>query len=190
MLFILTRVWSSQLGVARSSTIITLGKPYPNEVAKVANELAWKFLPLGTCFIENIAKLDCNCLIWPRYHYVLWSLASNSPFTCPIISLKLEKTSIALSLSFYNQSCSESFIFHLVIRGWKGMPQRFLHSYLFRRYWNDSNLGPLLVSCPIHIEFLEWKIGCGNQWNFYTQSPFYLGYRLSHPLGEFCHQVG
>ena len=80
---------------------MTLGKPCLDEVAKVANELAWEFLLLGTCFIEKALKLDCSCLILPRYHCILWSLASNSPFTCLMISLESEKTSTTLPSSFF-----------------------------------------------------------------------------------------
>lgn len=50
-------------------------------------------LPLGS-------KLDYSYFTWPKYHYILRSLASNSPLTCPTISLESHKTLMDLSPSF------------------------------------------------------------------------------------------
>ena len=47
------------------------GRPCPELVAKVANESAWEFLLLGTCFMEKTSKLDYSFLISPRYHCIL-----------------------------------------------------------------------------------------------------------------------
>lgn len=91
----------SRLDATRSSTIITLGRPSPNEVARVTNESALEFVLLGICFIGNTSKLDCSCFTWLRYHFVLWSFALNYPVTCPTMSLESQNTSMALPPSFF-----------------------------------------------------------------------------------------
>ena len=47
---------------------------------------------LGTCSKLKDSHFDCIVLTWLRYPRILSSLASNSPFTCPTISLKSEKS--------------------------------------------------------------------------------------------------
>ena len=101
IIFTLTGNWPYQLDATRSSTLITLSGPSSNEVAKVTNELAWGFLLLRTCFIENTSKLDYSCFTWLRYHCILWSLAPNPFLTCLVMSLESQNTSTTLPQCFY-----------------------------------------------------------------------------------------
>ena len=94
----------SWLEVDKLSTIIILGKLSPMEVCRVASELAWVFLLLDTWFMVKVPKLACNCFTWPKYHHILWSLASNSPWTCPTTSLESQKTLMDSPSSFLIES--------------------------------------------------------------------------------------
>ena len=53
----------SRLEAVKFSTIMTLGRLSPMEVAKVANELAWVFLLQDVWSIEKTWKLDYNHFI-------------------------------------------------------------------------------------------------------------------------------
>ena len=78
-------IWTFSLftsaGLHRSSTKITRGRPCAEDVARVARESARVFMLLGIWCKEKESNLDCKCLAWFRYSYILTSLASNSPFT-------------------------------------------------------------------------------------------------------------
>ena len=63
------------VGLHKSSTSMTRGKPRVEEVARVARESACVFPLLGIC---NKLK---DSLTWFKYSYILTSLAFNSPFT-------------------------------------------------------------------------------------------------------------
>ena len=63
------------VGLHKSSTSMTRGKPRVEEVARVAREFACVFPLLGIC---NKLK---DSLTWFKYYCILTSLASNSPFT-------------------------------------------------------------------------------------------------------------
>ena len=85
----------------RSSTNITWGKSYAEEVARVAKESAWVFLLLGICDKSKNSNFVCIRLTWPKYSCNLVSRASNSPFTWPTTSLESENISTAFPPIFW-----------------------------------------------------------------------------------------
>ena len=88
-------------GLNKSSTRITRGKLYAEDVANVARESAWAFLLLGTCDKLKDSNLDYKYLTWLKYSYILGSLASNSPWTWRTTSLELENTPTAFPPIFW-----------------------------------------------------------------------------------------
>ena len=84
----------------KSSTRMTRGKPYTEEVARVANESASVFPLPESCDKLKNSKSDCKRLTWLKYSYILTSLAFSSPFTWPTINLEFEKTSTAFPTIF------------------------------------------------------------------------------------------
>jgi len=50
------------VGLHKSSTMITLGKLYAEEVAKVVRESVWVFLLLGMCNKLKDSNPDYKCL--------------------------------------------------------------------------------------------------------------------------------
>ena len=82
----LTLISLGSVGINKSSTRMTLGRPYFEEVAKVARESAWVFLLLGIYCIEKDSKSYYSCRALLRSPCILWSLASSSPLTCPMIN--------------------------------------------------------------------------------------------------------
>ena len=88
-------------GLHKSSTRITWGKLCAKEVVNVARESAWVFLFLGTCDKLKDLNPDYKCLTWLKYSCILWSLASNFPWTWPTTSLESENTSTAFTPIFW-----------------------------------------------------------------------------------------
>ena len=78
----------TSVGLYKSSIRITWGKVYAEEVTSVARESACVFPLLGMCSRLNDSNLGCKCLTWLKYHCILSSLTSNSPFTWPTTSLE------------------------------------------------------------------------------------------------------
>ena len=81
------------VGVHKSSTSITRGKSYVEEVARVAKESAWVFPFLGIYDKSKNSNFVCIRLAWLKYSYILVSRASNSSFTWPTTSLESENIS-------------------------------------------------------------------------------------------------
>ena len=82
----------NEVGVHKSSTRITRGKSYAEDVARVAKESAWVFLPLGICNRSKNSNFVCVRLTWLKYSCILGSCASKSPLTWPTTSYESEKT--------------------------------------------------------------------------------------------------
>ena len=89
------------MGLHKSSTRMTQGKPYAEEVARVARESAYVFPLLGIWNKLKDSNLDYKCLSWFKYSCILTSLASNSPFTYPMTNLESENISTAFLLIFW-----------------------------------------------------------------------------------------
>ena len=66
----------------------------------MAKKSACVFPLLGIYSKLKELKCDYRCLTWLRYPYILSSLASNSPFTWPMTSLKSENMFTAFPPSF------------------------------------------------------------------------------------------
>ena len=66
----------------------------------MAKESTWVFPLLGLCSKLKELKQDCRHLPWSKYSCILSSIAFNSPFTWPAISLKFENMFTAFSSSF------------------------------------------------------------------------------------------
>ena len=71
----------------KSLTRMTQGKPYVEEVARVARESACVFPFLRICSKLKDSNLDCKCLTWFKFSCILTSLASNFLFTWPTTNL-------------------------------------------------------------------------------------------------------
>ena len=71
------------------------GRLYAEEVASVVRESACVFPLLGICNRLKDSNLNCKCLTWLKYPYILTSLTSNSPFTWPTTNLESENISTA-----------------------------------------------------------------------------------------------
>ena len=78
-------IWTISLFISvslhKSSTRMTWGKPYAEEVARVARESACMFPLLELCNKLKDLNPDCRCLTRFKYSCILPSLAFNSPFT-------------------------------------------------------------------------------------------------------------
>ena len=89
-------IWAVSLlvsvGLYKSSTRITWGKSYAEEVASIAKELACALPFLGTCSKSKESNFGYRYLTWLKYPCILSSFASNSPFTWPTTSLEFEKS--------------------------------------------------------------------------------------------------
>ena len=107
----------TSVGLHKSSIRITRGKLCAEEVASVARELACVFPLLGTCSRLNDSNLDCKCLTWLKYPYILSSLASSSPFTWPTTNLESENIFIAFPSHSLNHGhfFQQNFMFSLII---------------------------------------------------------------------------
>ena len=88
---------------------MTRGKPYAEEVTRVANESVCVFPLLETCDALKDSKSNRKCLTWFRYPYILTSLASSSPFTWPTTNLEFKNTSTAFPPIFCTMAipCNE-----------------------------------------------------------------------------------
>lgn len=53
------------------------------ELANLARESAWALSDLSIWMSENLSNLATNSFTFCKYMFMLSSLASNSPFTCP-----------------------------------------------------------------------------------------------------------
>ena len=80
------------MGLYKSSTRITRGKSYAEEVASIDKESACALPLLGTCNKSKESNFNCKHLTWLRYPCILSSFASNSPLTWPTTSLESEKS--------------------------------------------------------------------------------------------------
>ena len=80
---------------------MTQGKSYVEDVARVVRESAYVFPLLWICNKLKYSNPDCRCLTWPKYSFILTSLASNSPPPpWPTTNLESKNISIAFSPIF------------------------------------------------------------------------------------------
>ena len=89
--------WTTSLltfiGLHKSSTRMTRGNLRVKVVVSVARESACVFPLLGMCNRLKYSNPNCKCLTWLKYHCILSSIASKSPFTWPMTNLESENIS-------------------------------------------------------------------------------------------------
>ena len=89
------------VGLHKSSTRITWGKPCAEEVARVARESACVFPLLEIYSKLKYSNPDRKCLTWLKYPCILTSLTSNSPLTWLTTNLESENIFIAFPPIFW-----------------------------------------------------------------------------------------
>ena len=92
---------TTSVDLHKSSTRITRGKLYAEEVASVARKSACVFLLLRICDKLKDLNPDCKCLTWFKYSCILRSLASSSLPTWPTINLESENIYTAFPPIFW-----------------------------------------------------------------------------------------
>lgn len=69
------------LGLGKHNIEITLLIYILTTATKLASELVYVFLSLGTCLISNDLRVDISFFLFSKYFFIFSSLASKALFT-------------------------------------------------------------------------------------------------------------